>query len=79
MPSLILTPAYGRDYKSKAETLAAFHSEKDFIIQSALPGYAGLYCSKRDLAAFILDGFTHLEIRYRKMTLCIFIDIRKLL
>ena len=79
MPSLVLSPAYGRDYKSKAEVMAAFNSEKDFIIQSALRGYAGVYCSKRDLAAFILDGFTHIELRYKNMTMCAFIDIRKLL
>jgi len=78
MPSLILSPAYGRDYKSKAEVLSAFNSEKDFIINSVMPGYAGLYCSKRDLSSFIRDGFTHIEIRYRKMTMCIFLDIRKL-
>lgn len=28
---MTLTPAYGRDYKSKAETIAAFESGKDFI------------------------------------------------
>ena len=25
-----LTPAYGRDYKTKAEVIAAFNAEKDF-------------------------------------------------
>lgn len=28
---MTLTPAYGRDYKSKAEAIAAFESGKDFI------------------------------------------------
>ena len=78
MPSLILSPAYGRDYKSKSEVLSALHGNKDFIINSVMPGYNGLYCSKRDIPAFLVDGFTHIEIRYRKMTLCIFLDIRKL-
>jgi hypothetical protein len=30
--SLILIPAYGRDYKSKKEVLADFEANKDFIV-----------------------------------------------
>lgn len=39
-----LTPAYGRDYKSKAAVVADWNQGKDFIV-----GVTGQYCSKRDL------------------------------
>ena len=31
--SMTLTPAYGRDYKSKAAVLTDFNNNKDFILQ----------------------------------------------
>ena len=40
-----LTPAYGRDYRSKDEVAAAWHQGKDFVLATT-----GQYCSKRDLA-----------------------------
>ena len=39
-----LTPAYGRDYKSRAAAEADYHAGKDFILAAT-----GQYCSKRDL------------------------------
>jgi hypothetical protein len=30
--TITLTPAYGQDYKSKAEALADFNADKDFIL-----------------------------------------------
>ncbi len=42
-----ITPAYGRDYKSKAEAIADFDAGKDFILQS----YNGSgYVSKSDFS-----------------------------
>ena len=40
--TLMLTPAYGREYKTKAEALAAWEEGKDFKIVN------GPYCSIRD-------------------------------
>lgn len=39
-----LTPAYGRDYKSRKLAEADYHAGKDFIL-----AVTGQYCSKRDL------------------------------
>ena len=41
-----LTPAYGRDYKSAADTVAAFDAGKDFVLASVFHG--GGYVSRRD-------------------------------
>jgi hypothetical protein len=43
-----LTPAYGRDYKSAADTVAAFNSGKDFVLASVFHGSG--YVSRRDFA-----------------------------
>lgn len=40
---LHVVPAYGRDYKSKAQALADWFAGKDFIL-----GLTGQYISKRD-------------------------------
>jgi len=47
MSPLVLSPAYGRDYKSAKEVKAALFSGKDFRIESIGPN-AGRYCSLRD-------------------------------
>ncbi len=63
---MTLTPAYGRDYKSKKEVLADFDAGKDFVandIQSS-----GSYTNKTDLIAM---GFKEVTVRYsglRKVT-----------
>lgn len=33
-PLMTLSPAYGRDYKTKAEVLVAYHENMDFILHS---------------------------------------------
>jgi len=50
-----LTPAYGRDYKSKAEVTAALIAGKDFKTVS------GQYCTASDF-----KGKT-IEVRYNKL------------
>ena len=44
-----LTPAYGRDYKSRAEVISAFESGKDFSLASIFHGSG--YVSRTDFAA----------------------------
>lgn len=58
---LHIVPAYGRDYHTAIETLAAWKSGSDFLIQDISSPYDGKYCSCRD--------FTRIEsvmIRYNK-------------
>lgn len=45
---ITLTPAYGRDYKSKKEALEAFYQGKDFILNDFSSPYDGKPCSIRD-------------------------------
>jgi hypothetical protein len=52
-----LTPAYGRDYKNKAEVLAAFNAENDFFLQPE-----GCYINKQQIAS----GVT-VNIRFKGM------------
>lgn len=51
-----LTPAYGRDYRSKASVQADWAAGKDFVTQPE-----GRYASRRDA---IEAGLTTVNIRY---------------
>lgn len=55
-----LTPAYGRDYKSKAQVLADFNADKDFIDQSF--NSSGRYINKAQVPV----GAT-VQFRYAKL------------
>ena len=59
MNIIVLSPAYGRDYKSAKEVKAALLSGKDFRIESIGPN-AGRYCSLRDFPVGQV-----LNVRYR--------------
>lgn len=58
--SATLIGAYGQDYSTRAEALAAWDTGKDFEIH-----ILGLstYCSVRDVALLKQEGFTHLTFR----------------
>lgn len=60
MDNFTLTPAYGQDYKSKAEVLADFDAQKDFRNQSF--NATGAYVNKQQLPA----GAT-VQFRYGKL------------
>ena len=64
-----LTPAYGRDYKSKKEVLEDFDSGKDFLFNSF---DKQCYCSKEDL---LEDGIQAVQIRFNKMTKVIIVKL----
>jgi hypothetical protein len=53
-----LQPAYGRDYKSKAEVQAALDEGKDFIMPS------GQYIAIEELRK---HGIKNIEVRYGKL------------
>ena len=55
-----LTPAYGRDYKNKADVTAAFEAGKDFIGDYQLRFQL---CNKSDIASG-----AKVILRYRKNT-----------
>lgn len=60
---LHIVPAYAQDYKTEAETLAAWRSGTDFLIRDIGSQWNGCYCSCRD--------FTRAEsilIRYNRRT-----------
>jgi hypothetical protein len=65
-----LTPAYGRDYKSKKEVVEAFESGKDFIYNS----YDGqvTYCSKEDL---LQKNVKSVQIRFKNNTQVIVVKL----
>ncbi len=47
---MTLTPAYGRDYKSKAAALADFDDNTDFIINDAFSPWDGKPVNKAQLS-----------------------------
>jgi len=70
MQILILSPAYGRDYKSKKAVLSDWDNNKDFIINNII--CAGQYVNRQQLPALLADGYTTIEFRYSRMTrLCL--------
>jgi hypothetical protein len=63
-----LTPAYGRDYKSKAAIEVDLKSNKDFLISDMSHPACGKPATLEDLKK---DGVTDLTVRYgqlRKVT-----------
>jgi hypothetical protein len=67
-----MTPAYGRDYNSRAAALADWESGKDFYIHDLK---LGGYCSKRDARSLKEVGFTHITFRNSRGTILVNIPI----
>lgn len=61
---LTLTPAYGRDYKSKKEVLEAWESGKDFQINNMFHPDDGRYINKADA-----KPGSRFNIRYKRLTM----------
>jgi len=57
----ILTPAYGRDYTSKAQATEAYQSGKDWILNDITSPWDGKYCSCRDFPG------EPVKLRYSKL------------
>lgn len=57
---VVVSPAYGKDYKSARDASAAFLSGVDFKVESL--GSGGTYCSVRDFAC----GIT-VNVRYNRL------------
>ena len=66
---MTLTPAYGRDYKSKKAAVAAFKANRDFIIHDITSPWDGKYASMTDLYS---QGLRQVQIRYnRRRSVCV--------
>jgi len=74
MSWIIVTPAYGRDYKSKAEVLEVFNSNKDFVVASINHQHSGRYCNKQDLEKD--RNISEVEIRYSKLRKLMVVDLK---
>lgn len=69
---MTLTPAYGRDYKSKKEALKAFNDNKDFEVNDFL-FRGGIYTNKADL---IKLGYRTVTLRYGKLRKAFTLEIK---
>jgi hypothetical protein len=74
--TLIMKPAYGRDYKSQAEVVEDWNDGKDFQIQDISSRYSGKYASIRDSDFMIQDGLKNVKIRYNRAADWVFIDLK---
>lgn len=59
----VLTPAYGRDYKSAEAVKKDYLAGKDFVLNDIGDKYCGKYCSMRDF-----HGKT-VELRYNRKSM----------
>ena len=63
MPTL--TPAYGRDYPSKAAAVADFTEGKDFVLNDASSPHDGRYINVQGARA---AGWATVNLRYKRLT-----------
>jgi hypothetical protein len=70
---LTLTPAYGRDYKSKKAVTEDFNNDKDFVAHSYDPKQLGYYTNKQDLKQM---GAKQVRIRYSKMQKVMMMEVK---
>ena len=71
MEYVTVVPAYGRDYKTRAEVIGDWHGGKDFALVSQFDvrEFGGRYVNQVDLAKWNSehDVKVVLHIRYRKL------------
>jgi len=66
---VVISPAYGRDYKSSRDAAAAFTSGVDFRMESIQ--FGGAYCSIRDFAPGV-----KVEVRYNKLQRVVIVEAK---
>ena len=64
--NMTLTPAYGRDYKSKKEVIAAWDSNQDFLVNDVSSPWNGSYINKADAKRASLR---EVNFRYKRLTM----------
>lgn len=62
---VVVTPAYGRDYTSKAKAIADWEAGKDFILQDITSRWDGKPINKEDAKR---AGFSAVNIRFKRNT-----------
>ena len=67
---LTLTPAYGRDYRSKAALLADFKDDKDFIVNDVMSRWDGKAVNRPQII-----GET-VKIRYNRLRSVMTLEVR---
>ncbi len=70
--SLVLIPAYGRDYNTAAEVKADWEKNKDFKIASIGP-YAGQFINKQDADSMGIPKGSY--IRYKRLSELTFVGV----
>lgn len=66
MNTITVTPAYGRDYRSKAAALEDWETDKDFILEDPTSPWYGKPCNKSALESEMPNA--SVRIRYNKKT-----------
>ena len=61
---ITLSPAYGRDYNSKAALIADFEADRDFIIEDFQHPYCGKPVNRAQL---VETGERQAKIRYARL------------
>ena len=64
MGQLIVSPAYGRDYKSAKAAKADWNNDKDFLVENFTDPYCGKPINKSQLSD---TSYSSVQIRYSKM------------
>lgn len=73
MSYLIVSPAYGRDYKNQESVLADWNMGKDFIVETFNDPYCGKLCNKQDIER---TNYDRVQIRYAKMTKFVMVEVK---
>jgi hypothetical protein len=68
--SATVSPAWGRDYKSRKEAEADFRAGKDFRLHNADGKFCDTYCSIRDMAPGV-----KVEVRYKRLEQLVFVTV----
>lgn len=80
MNTLILTPAYGRDYESKEAAIKDWNLDKDFVIANFSMGSRKI--NKSDFINFRdskeLKGVTNINFRYSKLTKVAVLNVKEI-
>ena len=71
---MTLTPAYGRDYKSKKAVLRDWNDGKDFTVSDMFSPYDGKPTNKQDMEQ---STETEVFIRYKNLTQIAAISLNK--
>ena len=70
---MTLVPAYGRDFNSKKEVLAAWNGGKDFIIADVTNPWSG---KPINLADARQAGVGSVTIRYKALRQCVVVRVK---